>query len=131
MPNAVFGGNVTLPITLSTSSPQWRQQDAVGMFFFSRHRKLVRIDWKMREAKYRAILEENLLQSGKHFKLLGVYLSAGTSHTSSHQRRSRLVAPDPHALECTNLSSGSSRVTGHCVHPVSSSGDQVGLLELR
>ncbi|MEQ2224606.1 hypothetical protein ILYODFUR_009203, partial [Ilyodon furcidens] len=30
-----------------------------------------------------------------------------------------------------SLSSGSSRVTGHCFHPVSSSGDQVGLLELR
>ena len=51
------------------SEAMWWQHHAVGMFFISRDRKLVRIEGMMDGAKYRESLEGNLFQSSRDLRL--------------------------------------------------------------
>uniref|UniRef100_A0AAX7SKK8 Tc1-like transposase DDE domain-containing protein n=1 Tax=Astatotilapia calliptera TaxID=8154 RepID=A0AAX7SKK8_ASTCA len=68
--NPVSSQSVSVVTTQSTISHllQW-QHHALGVLLFSRDRKLVRVDGKMDGAKYRAVLEENLLESAKDLRL--------------------------------------------------------------
>ena len=55
------------PVTIPDA--WWWQHHAVGMFSASGAGRLVRIEGKMNGAKYREILDENLLQSAQDLRL--------------------------------------------------------------
>uniref|UniRef100_A0A803JWW4 Transposase Tc1-like domain-containing protein n=1 Tax=Xenopus tropicalis TaxID=8364 RepID=A0A803JWW4_XENTR len=73
MQNAMCGGKLTLHIILNTPSPLSNMVVAAFMLWgclsSAGTGKLVRVDGKMDGAKYRAILEENLLESAKDLRL--------------------------------------------------------------
>ncbi len=58
------------PVQYSPNSEAWWwQHHAVGVFFSCRTGRLVAIEGKMNAAKYRDILDENLLQSAQDLRL--------------------------------------------------------------
>ncbi|KAL1252631.1 hypothetical protein QQF64_017324, partial [Cirrhinus molitorella] len=58
------------PVQYSPNSEAWWwQHHAVGVFFSCRDRTTVAIEGKMNAAKYRDILDKNLLQSAQDLRL--------------------------------------------------------------
>ncbi len=60
---------ITCPNTVPNSEAWWWQHHAVGCFSAAGTGRLVAIEGKMNAAKYRDILDENLLQSAQDLRL--------------------------------------------------------------
>ena len=65
MQNVMFGVKATQLITLNTTSPLSNMVVAASWFGPAFLQQMVKIDGKMDGAKYRTILEENLMESAK------------------------------------------------------------------